>query len=195
MVAVGNGTAEGARRGAADLVAKGATALLSFGVAGGLAPGLAPGTLVIPAAVVRNGVRIACTAALVARLGGPRGGPVFAGSGVVSTTADKARLHAQTAAVAIDLESGAVSEAALAAGLPFAVLRAICDPASRALPRAALVALDPAGRIQLAALIATVARRPAELFALLGLARDASAARSALSRHVRDLGDTVSGVD
>ena len=42
-----------------------------------------------------------------------------------------------------------MAEAAARHAVPFAALRAICDPASRALPHAALAALDQRGRIDL----------------------------------------------
>ena len=188
LIAVGNGTAVGARAGATNLVQRGATALLSFGVAGGLAPGLNAGTLVVPSTVVTSRGNMTCDPAMVSRLGGPRSGPVFAASAAISGVAEKAKLLAETGAVAVDLESGAVVEAALAAHLPFAVLRVICDPASRNLPRAALVALSADGRIRIGPVLVALARQPCELPALFSLAREALVARQALRRHVRDLG-------
>jgi adenosylhomocysteine nucleosidase len=82
----------------------------------------------------------------------------------------------------VDPETGAVLRAARARGLPFAVLRAVCDPASRDLPPAALAALDPAGGIGLLGVLRALARQPAQLGALFALGRDASAARRSLLR-------------
>ena len=69
-------------------------------------------------------------------------------------------------------------------GLPFAVLRVICDPAERDLPPAALAALDASGAIGLARVVRSVIGRPGQLPALLRLAADAAAARRALARRV-----------
>jgi hypothetical protein len=66
-------------------------------------------------------------------------------------------------------------------------LRAICDPADRALPPAALVALDTAGRLAAARLAMSVLASPGQLMALFGLARDASAARRALRARARQI--------
>jgi len=58
----------------------------------------------------------------------------------------------------------------------------VLDPAERDLPRAALVALGPDGRIRLGALIGALLRRPGDVWGLIRLARDASVARVSLGR-------------
>src|SRR3712207_2397214 len=65
----------------------------------------------------------------------------------VATVAEKANLHSRTGAALVDLESLAVARVCRDHGRPFAVLRAVADPAERALPPAALAGLDEAGRI------------------------------------------------
>jgi len=112
---------------------------------------------------------------------------------MAATSAEKARMREITGADAIDLESGPVAIAAVASGLPFAVLRAICDPAERDLPPAALVALDQQGIIGLRRILASLSRRPDQLPALIALARDAARARAALVRHVKALQAVRSG--
>ena len=106
------------------------------------------------------------------------------GGGVLATAAEKAALRRATGADAVDLESAAAARA----GIPFAALRAICDPAARDLPHAALVALDARGRIGALHVLAAVLARPAELPALLRLAGDAARARRALLARVRLIG-------
>jgi adenosylhomocysteine nucleosidase len=86
--------------------------------------------------------------------------------------------------VAVDLETGAVARVAAAHGLPFAVLRAICDPAERDLPPAALVALNARGAIGLARVAGSLIAWPGQVPALLRLAADAAAARRSLARRV-----------
>ena len=73
-IAVSGATRAGALRGAERLVACGVPALGSFGLAAGLDPALKPGTILLPDAVVAEGVLYPCTPALRRRLGGARPG-------------------------------------------------------------------------------------------------------------------------
>ncbi|HKM64762.1 MAG TPA: hypothetical protein VJY39_19970 [Acidisphaera sp.] len=174
----------GARRAAEGLVRSGVDALVSFGLAGGLDPALAPGALVIPEAVrLATGETLPADPALIARFGGPTHKLMLAAEAPVADAADKTVLFAHTGAVAVDLESGAVAEVARSRGLPWAVVRVVCDPAGRDLPRAALAALDPSGGgIAGMRVLAWVLRRPGQVPALLRLARDAAAAQRTLAR-------------
>lgn len=120
--------------------------------------------------------------ALNARFGGVTAGSLLAGTSIATTAAEKRHLLSATAAVAIDLESGAVARVAAAHRLPFAVVRAVCDPAERDLPPAALIALDRRGSIGLFRVIASVIAHPKQMPDLLDLARDVAKARAALLR-------------
>src|SRR6202041_1415417 len=106
---------------------------------------------------------------------------------IAATVAQKSALYRATQIGAVDLESGAVARAARAHGLPFAVLRAIADPATRTLPPAALVKLKPSGAIDLPRILRSVLANPAQIPALIGLARDAGKARAALVARVKTL--------
>ncbi len=95
--------------------------LVSFGVAGGLDPTLKPGTLVVG------------DKAWAERLGAVHG--MVVGSDVpICTVADKARL----AGSVVDMESHIVERVARQAGLGFVAVRAVLDPAERAVPDAAV---------------------------------------------------------
>jgi adenosylhomocysteine nucleosidase len=184
LVRAGGGLPAGAMAAAEFLVSQGVAGLVSFGLAGGLDPALRPGAIVVPARVREDGQDHATDAALAARFGTPTG-MLLAGDAVVADAAEKARLFAATGALAIDLESGAVARVAARHALPFCVLRAICDPAERSLPPAALVALDGRGAIGLLRVLLAVARQPGQVPALIALGRDAAAARAALRRRLR----------
>lgn len=177
---VGGGTPEGAATAAATLAAGGVTHLISFGLAGGLDPTLRAGALVVPAEIVDEGRCHAADPDLLRWLGGVTAARLAAGRAVVADVAAKAALFRATGAAAVDLESGAVARVARAHGLPFAALRVICDPAARALPPAALAALDSQGAIAILRVLAAVLGSPAQIPALIRLAGDARAARAAL---------------
>ena len=182
-VAVGGGTAAGAMQ-AAEHLAGTVDALVSFGLAGGLDPSLAPGALLVPQLVMDEGTWTT-DPALNTALGGSTGHVLLGGGTVLATTSQK-RAAFEAGAHAVDLESGAVARVAARLGLPFAVLRAVCDAADRALPQAAMVALDARGRIGGLHVLAAALSNPRELSGLFALARDAGLARRALRRRVSE---------
>jgi adenosylhomocysteine nucleosidase len=186
-VEIGGGTPEGARQAAECLVAGGATVLISFGLAGGLDPALKAGALVVPAGLADEGTVHRADPALLARLGGATAACSTTAPAIVATAAAKAALHHATGASAVDLESGAVALVAARHGLPFAILRAISDPAATSLPPAALVSLKPGGHPDLRAIIASLAAHPAQIPALAALALATGRALRALRRRVRDI--------
>lgn len=185
VVETGGGDAPGATAAATRLIQRGAGALLSFGLAGGLSPTLAAGARVIPAAVVDMGGQTWPVDLDLARRYGTATGTLLAADHVIATVEAKRAAWQATGADAADLESGAVARVAAQHGLPFAVLRAVCDPAGRDLPPAALTALDAQGRIQLFALIRALTGNPGQIPALIALGRDAALARRTLLALVR----------
>jgi adenosylhomocysteine nucleosidase len=182
-IAIGGGTAGGARQAATRLAQSGATALLSFGLAGGLDPALRPGDLLVPHTVAS--VRLFPTDPSLCRLlGGVTPHALFSAEQVVATSAEKRALWRATGCAAVDLESAAVAEVATDKNLPFAVLRAVCDPAERAVPPAALAGIGVRGVVVPGRVLVSLARQPGQFVALLALAHDATRARRALLRHL-----------
>jgi adenosylhomocysteine nucleosidase len=112
---------------------------------------------------------------------------VLASGRVVVGARDKRLLWQSTGAAAVDLESGAVARVGAEHALPIAVLRAVCDPAGRGLPPAAMESLSSAGGIRIGPVLASLIKAPSQLPALLLLAMDAAAARRALVRRVDEL--------
>ena len=192
-VGIGGGSPVGARRMAQRLVDDGVTALISFGLAGGLDPALSAGTLFVPRAVLSQGRLFDCDGGLSAPLPGHSIACVLGADAVVASADEKLRLWRETGAGAVDLESGAVAEVAAAAGIPFAVLRAVCDPAARDLPSAAIEALDRQGRIAPMKMASILARHPMQVFALIALGRYAARARRALVGGAESLGRLAAG--
>jgi hopanoid-associated phosphorylase len=187
LVGISGATAHGASRAAAELVAAGATHLLSFGLAAGLDPSFRAGDVLVPARVVADGTAHDTDPVLRTMLGAGSTAPLLHSDVLVSDRAAKAALWAASGCGSLDMESGAVARAAAAAGLPFAVLRAVCDPAGRTLPPAAGVPLRADGRLQGWAILRSILRRPGQLPALIALGRDAGRATTALSKRLSSL--------
>jgi len=186
-----------ARAGAERLLSEGAGALISFGIAGGLDPELVVGDLVLAEWVETPGedgraadpelrARWECAASAA----GLRtvGGSLLGATQAVTSVADKRRLHEASGAVAVDMESSAVARAAAEGGVPFAVVRAIADPAGRPLPRSVIGSIGPDGNPRLGRLVGRVCLRPWEAPALLQLRRDTDAALASLGRLTGGLG-------
>jgi len=180
-----------AEAGAARLIAEGAEAVISFGLCGGLDPALRSGALILADAVVDHaGYGYGTGAALRARsldklqnLGlDPAAGTILGVDRSVETAVEKSRLHRETGAIAVDMESHGVARAATKADIPFLVLRAVVDPAEQNLPRAALVATEPDGGLRYGAILAALLRRPWEFGAMPRLARESRAAFAVLER-------------
>jgi adenosylhomocysteine nucleosidase len=168
-----------------------ATAVLSFGIAGGLAPDVARGAVILASALWEEGTALPVDAPWLARLAAllpARTGLIAASGTLLESPAAKAALHARSAALAVDMESGAAARFAAARGIPFAVLRAVADGPGEALPRAAAVGLNPDGSPAPGRVLAALLRRPGELPALLRLARASAAAHAALRSALASAG-------
>lgn len=174
------------------LVADGAGALVSFGIAGGLVPGLSPGRLVLASAVQTAGgpsygVDIAWRGRLLARLAGalePALGELAGSDVVLRTAEEKSRLHGQTAALAVDMESHVLARVAQERGLPCLVVRTIADPAGAGVPASALVGIGPMGETRPFAVLKQAALTPWEWPALLRLGRSHHLALGTLRRLI-----------
>lgn len=182
-VEIGGGTSAGAEEAVMRLLAQGVEGLLSFGFAGGLSPSLRPGDLVVPETVLVEGTRLHTDPALCRRFARRRG-IVLGASEPIATITGRRTAHAATGAACVDLESAAVAAGAHVAGLPFAVVRAVCDAWNRDLPAVVTTALGSEGRVAGRRLASGLARHPVEVFDLIGLARDAARARRTLRRAV-----------
>nr|WP_076606045.1 phosphorylase [Burkholderia metallica] len=182
-------------RALADATARGCAGIVSFGTAGGLAPDLEPGALVIANAIDGPFGRVETdtgwSARLVAALHDTpvwarvtRGTIAAVGAPVV-TEQEKASLHHAKGALAVDMESHIAAAFAAARGVPFAVCRAIVDPAWRTLPRAATAGLRDDGSTAIVPILRELLKQPSQLGPLLQVASDARAARTTLiqARH------------
>jgi adenosylhomocysteine nucleosidase len=154
--------------------------VISFGVAGGLDPSLRSGDVVVATDVIEGDARWLAGLALneelfeSVALGRRRvvRGSLAGAEAVVQGESCKAALHLETGAVAVDMESHIAAAYATEAGLPFAALRVISDPAGRALPELARAAIKPNGKIDLRKILGGVVRNPRTLRALVSTGID-----------------------
>ncbi len=167
-----------AERAAQTLIDAGATALASWGMAGGLDPALRAGTIFLPSQVLgSDGRQLSTASEWRARLGVAlaaqhpiASGKLLSAAQTIESIAAKAQAFSTTGALAVDMESAAVAAIAARHALPFIAVRVIIDTAQDALPRAA-VAATRSGQLRIWRLIASVARAPGEIAALLRIAR------------------------
>ena len=154
--------------------------VISFGVAGGLDPSLRSGDVVVATEVMAGDARwlagLSLNEELVSGIALGRRRVVRGGLAgveeVVVARARKAALHADTGAAAVDMESHIAAAYATGAGLPFAAVRVISDPADRSLPALAKSAIKPNGDIDLRNILRGVVRNPRTLSALVSMGID-----------------------
>jgi len=192
LVAVSGVGRAAAVHAAGALVDAGATALVSWGLAGGLDPELQAGTICLPSMVVsRDGATFATdlhwreilTAAISQHLI-VVSGTLLTSAVAIQDVAAKAAAFGETGAVAVDMESTGVAEAAALNKLPFVAVRAIVDTAGDTLPLAVMAA-GTEGPVRLTRLILGIASSPREIAPLLRLAKRYRAATRALGAVAR----------
>ena len=180
---------DAAHAGALRLAQAGATALASFGTAGGLDPSLECGAVLVPREVrVLDGPPLPTSTrwreAVQAAL--PRDCQVSDGALLTSrvpvgSRLEKAIAWRETGCVALDMESAAVARFAQDAAVPFVVLRVIVDTAAEELPEAVLAA-SSGGEVAVGRLVLGLALAPWSIPAVRRLARRFRTACAMLSR-------------
>ncbi len=184
-VAVG-GSPERAHDAALRLADQGAGLLLSFGLGGGLDPALRPGDLVLASRVAMPDQPSLATdpawTQTLAQALALQPQTILTSPRAILMPAEKAALHQAHGAVLVDMETYGVAAAAQAHGLPFACVRAVADPADRAIPSAAMEGMAADGSTKPGAVLAALLRHPGDLPGLLHVARDSGRARRALGR-------------
>ena len=171
--------AEAAARRMAD---DGVHTLISWGLAGGLAADLAPGALIQPGAVILpDGTRVEFQRGMASDFA------ILGSDHVVATTQEKTRLRAATGALAVDMETHRLARVSMDTGADLRIVRAVSDPADRALPGLAATALGPDGRPRIGRVLRGLALRPWDLPALLAAKRDSDRALATLRGAADDL--------
>lgn len=166
------------------------SAVVSFGLAGGLDYALRPGHVVVADAIVSGEARRDTHSRLSSALmkgAGAAGCKVTSGAivGVDAPAMDpaaKAALREDARAVAVDMESHLAEEFARRRNIPFVALRAVSDPAARALPPLVARALTPEGDIHALGVARELIRGPRQLGGMIRAGLDSRAAFVSLGR-------------
>ena len=171
------------------LIEAGATALLSFGMAGGLDPALAAGTVCLPSEVVsREGIHIPTARqwrdglceVLSARCI-VTGGRLLTSPVAIDSIEEKALAFRDTGAATVDMESLAIAQEAARRKLPFMAVRVIVDTARDTLPPSVSRVASGGGQVPIGRLLSALAVHPQELPAVIRLGNRYRAASRALA--------------
>ena len=173
-------------------IRRGASGVISFGIAGGLAPDLVAGDWIVGSAI-RTGQELFPTdrvwaQRLLEMLPGAVHADIVGVDAPVADPLEKRRLHAETGAMAVDMESHIAARIAATHRIPFSSCRVVIDAADRELPPAAMVGLRHDGTPDVLAVLSSLLQQPSQLPALMRTALDARIAQAALRRGRHLLG-------
>lgn len=191
-IGVSGANAQRAEGIAREFCADGARAILSVGVSGGLDPALMPGALVVgEKTIAGNGDAWSSDKNLLEisrnTLSEVTTGVLFGADDIIDNVEVKAMLFQKHHAMAVDMESHGCARAAAEARVPFLAIRAIADPADRALPPAALGAVAPDGSTRVFKTLGAALRDPKQFPELMKLGADSAAASKTLRRDLGPL--------
>ncbi|MCX7900523.1 MAG: hypothetical protein N2444_10685, partial [Methylocystis sp.] len=164
--------------------------VVSFGLAGALDYSLRPGDVVVADTIVDGATRyrtqplFADLLAEGAATAGCKTGPgAIVGVDAPAMDVDaKRRLRETAQACAVDMESHVAAAFAEMHKFPFAVLRAVSDPAARALPPLAASALTDEGDVDLVKVARELIRAPRQIGGLILAGVESQAAFRSLRR-------------
>jgi hopanoid-associated phosphorylase len=177
-----------ARELALELVAAGATRLMSFGIAGSLDSLAHLGDVFIGTRVASAKGQWMCDEAwgleLASKIPHAKRGGVYGSETLVPTVGEKDALYQGTGCAIVDMESQCAAEIAAGAKLPFIVVRAVCDDCNMNVPPFVMAAIAEDGSINVLRALGHLALHPKHTPDLFGVMRGTGKALSAL-RAVR----------
>lgn len=182
--------AERARSAAVKMIDSGCNALVSWGVAGALAADIEPGALIIPETILSGDGKAYQTASkwrnsiIIHLKECPTDiylGQLSDSMHVLTRGSDKYRVRQQTDALAVDMESAAIAETARENHTPFIAIRAISDSSTMSIPDMVTKFTGPYGQVRMSSLMLSLLKRPADILALIAMARGFRAALRTLA--------------
>jgi hopanoid-associated phosphorylase len=191
LVACAGARPQKARWLARELIKKGATRLMSFGIAGGLEPGLPIGSLVVGSQVSSTDGTWSCDDDWINKLSHtlPEGhcGGVWGSEILIPTATEKSALYHKSHCLIVDMESHAAAQIAVEAKMPFVVLRAVCDTSDMDVPPIVMAAIKEDGSINYAKAIGHILRHPSQIAGLLHVGRGSGKALKILEGTIKAL--------
>ncbi len=158
-----------------ELVAMGATKLMSFGISGSLDSSVNLGDIFIGTRVASAKGQWVCDEAwgreLAKKIPHAKLGGVYGSEVLVPTIEEKDALYHSTGCAIVDMESQCVAEVATEAKLPFSVVRAVCDDSVMNVPPFVMAAIAEDGSTNALKAIAHLLLHPAQtsdLFNVMG---------------------------
>lgn len=181
-------TKEGAKAALHRLIAANVTSIVSFGFAAGLDPLIKAGTILLPNVIHVEGKDYLSDPALRLKLGSERSkvklGALLHSDEIITSAIEKQKLFEKTGCVSVDMESGIVAKYCHEHHISFAVLRVVCDSASRDLPPLACMALSHDGKLNTSKMIKNLMTNPGQISSLIKLGVDAGIAHRQLNNFV-----------
>ncbi len=165
-------------------------ALVSIGFCGALNPLLRPCDIFVPTSLTSLSVG---EEAVAHALSVPRShscerkqGKLLSIDHVATTPQEKARLHQDSTADAIEMESAGVAGAAAASHIPFYAIKVVTDTAAEAFPLNFNLLRDAEGRFSRTKILLATLSRPTAIPALLNLNQRCNQAAQALGDFLAD---------
>ena len=177
-----------ANNAAQKLIAAGADALLSAGMAGSLSDSLKPGDLLVPRTVSTDtGQQFHCdpkwheyvVSEIAEKLQKPHCGELLSTEKIIATTQNK-RDSGKYGAIAVDMESSAILQVAGEHQIPALVIRSIVDPLNYSIPDYVIKNHDQYGEIDTLSLVKSILLAPTQLVNYIKLGRYYRAATNSL---------------
>lgn len=176
---------------ARELVDKGATRLMSFGIAGGLKSGLPLGSLIIGSHVTSLDNTWTCDTnwvnSLAQNLPHAHRGGVWGSEFLVPTAHDKQELHLKSGCLIVDMESQCAAQIAAKAGIPLAVIRTVCDTSEMDVPPIVMAAIAENGTINIKTALLHILRNPTQIPDLFHVGTGTGAALKMLKASLSQL--------
>ncbi|MBV8061515.1 MAG: hypothetical protein JO126_06200 [Alphaproteobacteria bacterium] len=156
---------------AREMIAKGATCLMSFGIAGGLSSEAPVGSTVIATHIVSHDNAWNCDPAWITRLADlmPHAllGGVWGSETLVPTAEEKLALYNQSRCLSVDMESQCAAEIAAQSGVPMIVVRTVCDAAHMNVPPLVMNAIKEDGSTDVGRAVVSLLRYPRQIKSLI----------------------------
>ncbi|MFA4994892.1 MAG: hypothetical protein WC521_06275 [Bdellovibrionales bacterium] len=179
-----------AREMAQELVAMGATRLMSFGIAGSLDSTVNLGDIFIGTRVVSATGQWPCDEVwgreLANKIPHAKRGSVYGSDILVPTVKEKEQLYQNTGCAVVDMESQCAAEVAAEAKIPLMVVRAVCDDSVMNVPPFVMASIKADGSVSVFQALGHLAMHPFQTEDLFKVMHGTNKALSSL-RGIRNV--------